>query len=71
MINVIQCITKTSKSTIECFCELIFAKIPKIGSNKKVSQVEYCDDLSFEKFKEYYAIYCYALNCNEEVLEPN
>lgn len=71
MINVIQCLVKTSKSTVECFCELIFTKINSNSTYSKISQIEYVDDLSFEKFREYYSIYCYALDCNEEVLEPS
>ncbi|EAR90167.2 transmembrane protein, putative (macronuclear) [Tetrahymena thermophila SB210] len=70
-VNFIQRQVQTKKSTIECFCELLFAKIPKLDSKKRINPAEYCDDLTFQKFKEYYAIYCYALYCKEEVVTPN
>ncbi|KAL4473827.1 hypothetical protein ABPG74_022691 [Tetrahymena malaccensis] len=70
-VNFIQRQVHTKKSTIECFCELLFAKIPKLDSQKRINPAEYCDDLTFQKFKEYYAIYCQALYCKEEVVLPN
>ncbi|KAL4470150.1 hypothetical protein ABPG72_009075 [Tetrahymena utriculariae] len=70
-VNFIQRQVQTKKSTIECFCELLFAKIPKLDSYKRINPAEYCDELTFQKFKEYYAIYCYALYCKEEVVTPN
>ncbi|KAL4504428.1 hypothetical protein ABPG72_009874 [Tetrahymena utriculariae] len=70
-VNFIQRQVQTKKSTIECFCELLFAKIPKLDSQKRINPAEYCDELTFQKFNEYYAIYFYALYCKEEVVTPN